>query len=243
VPARPNPLPTRTATAALELDSVTRRFGRRWALRGVSLSVAAGEIVGLEGHNGSGKSTLLRIAATALRPTTGSVVIYGTPVQEAPDRARALVGLLSFQPGLYDDLTARENLLFASRMLDLAAPDISGVLERVGLLTEADERVRTFSSGMQRRLSLGRLLLQSPKILLLDEPYNSFDRQGVQLVNEVVLAVRDAGGCALIVLHDRHIAEGILDRVVRLRQGLTDSAPMGGAPEARVIHDVAGATA
>jgi ABC-type sulfate/molybdate transport systems ATPase subunit len=96
---------------------------------------------------------------------------------------------------------------------------------------------------MQRRLSLGRLLLQSPKILLLDEPYNSFDRQGVQLVNEVVLAVRDAGGCALIVLHDRHIAEGILDRVVRLRQGLTDSPPMGGAPEARVIHDVAGATA
>jgi len=242
VHAPPNPTPTRTATAALELDSVTRRFGRRWALRGVSLTVASGEIVGLEGHNGSGKSTLLRIAATALRPTSGSVVIAGTPVQEDPDRARAQVGLLSFQPGLYDDLTARENLVFASRMLDLDSPDIDGVLERVGLLAEADERVRTFSSGMQRRLSLGRLLLQSPRILLLDEPYNSFDRQGVQLVNEIVLTVRDAGGCALIVLHDRHVAGGILDRAVRLRQGLTDPAPSGEGLEARTVEDVAGAT-
>lgn len=221
---------------------MTRRFGRRWALRGVSLSIDAGEIVGLEGHNGSGKSTLLRIAATALRPTSGSVVINGTPVLEGPDRARAQVGLLAFQPGLYDDLTARENLVFASRMLDLAAPDIDGVLDRVGLLGEANERVRTFSSGMQRRLSLGRLLLQSPRILLLDEPYNSFDRQGVQLVNEIVLAVRDAGGCALIVLHDRHIAESILDRVVRIRQGLMEGMPAGASAEPRIVDDIAGAT-
>lgn len=221
---------------------MTRRFGRRWALRGVSLRVAPGEIVGLEGHNGSGKSTLLRIAATAIRPTSGSVTIYGTSVAEAPDQARAQVGLMSFQPGLYDDLSARENLLFASRMLDLRAPDLDAILDRVGLLKEADERVRTFSSGMQRRLSLGRLLLQSPRILLLDEPYNSFDRQGIQLVNEVVLRVRDAGGCALIVLHDRHIAEGILDRGVRLRQGLIEaSADEPSGP--RLMPDVAGATA
>jgi heme exporter protein A len=221
---------------------VTRRFGRRWALRGVTLGVSPGEIVGLEGHNGSGKSTLLRIAATAIRPTSGSVVIYGTPVLEDPDRARAQVGLLSFQPGLYDDLSARENLVFASRMLDLKAPNIDAILERVGLLAEADERVRAFSSGMQRRLALGRLLLQSPRVLLLDEPYNSFDRQGIQLVNEVVLAVRDAGGCALIVLHDRHIAERILDRVVRLRQGIIDVAGDESSGP-RIVHDVAGATA
>lgn len=240
--ARPISTPPRAATAALELDSVTRRFGRRWALRGVSLRVNPGEIVGLEGHNGSGKSTLLRIAATAIRPTSGSVTIYGTPVAEAPDQARAQVGLMSFQPGLYDDLSARENLLFASRMLDLQAPNLDAILERVGLLREADERVRTFSSGMQRRLSLGRLLLQSPRVLLLDEPYNSFDRQGIQLVNEVVLQVRDAGGCALIVLHDRHIAEAILDRVVRLRQGLID-APADEPTGPRLVKDVAGASA
>lgn len=217
--------PSAIASAALVLDSVTRRFVRRWALRGVSLSVARGEVVGIEGHNGSGKSTLLRIAATAIRPTSGSVFIHGSPAHEAPDQARSRVALLSFQPGLYDDLTARENLVFASRMLDLETPDIDGVLDRVGLLSEADERLRSFSSGMQRRLSLGRLLLQSPGILLLDEPYNSFDRDGVLLVNEIVRDVRHAGGCALIVLHDRHSAGGMLDRVVRLRQGLIVAQP------------------
>lgn len=211
---------TGPASAALALDSVTRRFGRRWALRGVSLTVAPGEVVGLEGHNGSGKSTLLRIAATSLKATSGSVTIDGHRTEDAPDRARARIALMSFQPGLYDDLSARENLRFASRMLDLHSPDIDGVLERVGLRKEGDERVRTFSSGMQRRLSLGRLLLQQPKILLLDEPYNSFDRAGVQLVNEIVREVCVAGGCALIVLHDRHSAEGMLDRTIVLRHGL-----------------------
>ena len=211
---------TGPASAALALDSVTRRFGRRWALRGVSLTVAPGEVVGLEGHNGSGKSTLLRIAATSLKATSGSVFIDGRRAEDAPDRARARVALMSFQPGLYDDLSARENLRFASRMLDLSSPDIEGVLDRVGLRKEGDERVRTFSSGMQRRLSLGRLLLQQPKILLLDEPYNSFDRAGVSLVNEIVREVCAPGGCALIVLHDRHSAEGMLDRTIVLRHGL-----------------------
>jgi heme exporter protein A len=205
--------------------------------------VAGGEIVGVEGHNGSGKSTLLRIAATSLKPTSGEVQIDGQRVADAPDRARGQVALLSFQPGLYDDLTARENLLFASRMLDLARPDIEGTLERVGLLAEADERVRTFSSGMQRRLSLGRLILQAPRILLLDEPYNSFDRDGVELVNEIVREVRDAGGCALIVLHDRHSARGILDRVLRLRQGLVidsdDAASRGTGPVVEAIEATA----
>ena len=211
---------TGPASAALALDAVTRRFGRRWALRGVSLAVARGEVVGLEGHNGSGKSTLLRIAATSLKATSGSVSIDGRLAEDAPDRARARIAFMSFQPGLYDDLSARENLRFASRMLDLSSPDIEGVLERVGLRREGDERVRTFSSGMQRRLSLGRLLLQRPGILLLDEPYNSFDRAGVQLVNEIVREVCAAGGCALIVLHDRHSAEGMLDRTIVLRHGL-----------------------
>jgi heme exporter protein A len=221
----------------LVLNEVTRRFGRRWALRGVSISVAPGEVVGLEGHNGSGKSTLLRIAATALKATSGSVLVHGVPVHTDPDRARGKIALLAFQPGLYDDLTARENLRFASRMLDLQRPDIDGVLERVGLRKEADERLRNFSSGMQRRLSLGRLLLQAPSILLLDEPYNSFDRDGVSLVNEIVREVRDAGGCALIVLHDRHGAGSMLDRTVRLRDGLV--ATSDGVPSLPVAEGVA----
>jgi heme exporter protein A len=208
------------ASVAIAVDGVTRRFGRRWALRGVSMEVRPGEVVGIEGHNGSGKSTLLRIMATVMRPTDGVVRLFGRDIRAEPDWARGQLALMSFTPGLYDDLTARENLVFAANMLGRSHDGIDAVLDRVGLLGEAGEKVRTFSSGMQRRLALGRLLLHAPRILLLDEPYNSFDRAGVALVNEVVREVIGAGaGTAVIVLHDRHSAGGLLDRVLTMHQG------------------------
>ncbi len=140
----------------------------------------------------------------------------------AADAVRAQVGFLTHYPGLYDDLTAEENLTFASRMLGADASRIPELLARVGLEREGREIVRTFSAGMQRRLSLARLLLQRPQLLLLDEPYNNFDPAGIALVNEVVREVRSDGGAAMIVLHDRHSAGDTLDRVVRLRQGVVD---------------------
>lgn len=181
-----------------------------------------GEVVGVEGHNGSGKSTLLRVLSTALRPTGGRAWIYGADVSREADVVRGHVGFLAHYPGLYDDLTAEENLRFACRMLGVALSQIPPVLERVGLAREAGDQVRTFSAGMQRRLSLARLLLQRPRLLLLDEPYNNFDPTGIALVNEVVRAAREEGGAAMIVLHDRHSAGELLDRVVRLRQGVVE---------------------
>ena len=209
--------------SAATLDAVTRRFGRRWALRGVSLSVGEGEVVGIEGHNGSGKSTLLRILSTALKPSGGRALVFGADVVGAPTTVRASIGFLAHYPGLYDDLTAEENLRFAARMLGRDFDGVAPVLERVGLLRERSEPVRSFSAGMQRRLSLARLLLQQPRLLLLDEPYNNFDPPGIALVNDVVREVRDRGGAAMIVLHDRHSAGDLLDRVVRLRQGVVES--------------------
>ena len=213
------------AAVAVSVTEVTRRFGRRWALRGVSLQVREGEVLGIEGHNGSGKSTLLRVLATSIRATSGTVSLFGRELPEHADWARSQLALMSYNPGLYDDLSARENLVFAANMLGIGHGRIDAILERVGLLKESGERVRTFSSGMQRRLALGRLLLQSPRLLLLDEPYNSFDRAGVQLVNEVVREViAQAHGTAIIVLHDRHSAMGLLDRVVAMHQGRIDEA-------------------
>lgn len=212
-----------SATPAVDAQSVTRRFGRRWALRGVSLRVETGEIVGVEGQNGSGKSTLLRVLSTALRPTAGRALVFGADVVRAPDVVRGSIAFLAHFPGLYDDLTAEENLRFAARMLGVELSGIPALLERVGLEREAGEPVRSFSAGMQRRLSLARLLLQRPRLLLLDEPYNNFDPQGIALVNSVVGDVRESGGAAMIVLHDRHSAGSLLDRVIRLRQGLLES--------------------
>lgn len=226
------------AGTALAFDSVTRRFGRRWALRGVSLSVRPGEIVGVLGHNGSGKSTLLRIAASALKPTSGRVLFGDKPAADLVDRGRSRVGLLAIQSGLYDDLTAFENMRFVSSMLDRSAATIDEVLDRVGLADFAHERVRGFSSGMQRRLALGRILLQAPSILLLDEPYNSLDTQGIDLVNAILLDSCEKGAAALVVVHDPQNAGkgardrggsgsggGLFDRAVTLQNGLiSDSA-------------------
>ncbi|MCC6928791.1 MAG: heme ABC exporter ATP-binding protein CcmA [Gemmatimonadaceae bacterium] len=208
------------AVAAATIDSVTRRFGRRWALRGVSLTVSPGEVVGIEGHNGSGKSTLLRILSTAIKPTGGTATVFGADVVREATRVRGLIAFLTHYPGLYDDLTAEENLRFACKMLGEDFARIPSLLERVGLEREARETVRTFSAGMQRRLSLARLLLQRPRLLLLDEPYNNFDPAGIALVNDVVRETRATGGAAMIVLHDRHSAGDMLDRLVAFKQGL-----------------------
>jgi heme ABC exporter ATP-binding subunit CcmA len=205
--------------AAIELEGVTRRFSRKWALRGVSLRVEEGEVVGVEGHNGSGKSTLLSVVATLIRPTAGEIRLRGIDARRDPASARGLVGMLSHSPGIYDGLTARENLHFASTMLGVGSGGIDSILDRVGLLREADERVGRFSSGMQRRVALGRLMLRVPQILLLDEPYNSFDPDGVALVNDLIRDVSRHGGATLVVLHDRLPAMRVLDRHVRLRQG------------------------
>lgn len=227
--------------AAATMNRVTRRFGRRWALRGVSLTIARGEVVGVEGHNGSGKSTLLRILSTAIRPTGGDAQVFGEDVVRAADAVRAQVAFLTHYPGLYDDLSADENLRFACRMLGIDHARIPEVLARVGLEREGREVVRTFSAGMQRRLSLARLLLQRPRLLLLDEPYNNFDPAGIALVNEVVREVRAEGGSAMIVLHDRHSAGDTLDRVVRLRQGVVDDESDGaGAPGAPLLESLVG---
>ncbi len=231
---------------AIVADGVTRRFGRRWALRGASIEVRHGEVVGLEGHNGSGKSTLLRVLATLIRATGGTALVHGRDVRADADWVRSQVALMTYHPGLYEDLTARENLKFAADMLgrDRRDQGIDAALERVGLIRESSERVRTFSSGMQRRLSLARLIMQQPRVLLLDEPYNSLDKQGVGLVNEVVreTIARDGGsGAALIVLHDRHSADGLLHRVEVMRQGRVDDAVAQSA--ASVVRPLAEASA
>lgn len=209
------------AAPAAELCAVARRFGPRWVLRGVSLRVERGEAVGVVGRNGSGKTTLLRILATALRPTRGSGWVWGHDLVEEAARVREVVGMLAHEPGVYDDLTAAENLRFALRMAGLPADGraIAEVLEAVGLAREAGERVRGFSAGMRRRLALARLLARRPRVLLLDEPYASFDAAGVQVVNELARRTRDGGGAVVVATHDVARALGTLDRLLRLDDG------------------------
>jgi heme exporter protein A len=201
------PRSTDTATAAgtaVSLTGVTRRFGHKWALRGIELHVGLGELAVIQGPNGGGKSTLLRVIATALPMTGGQGIVLGLDLSREAGAVRRHCGMLGSLNGLYEDLSARENLLFAARMLDVRQPPnaVRDVLDRVGLARDADERVRFFSSGMQRRLALARVLLREPRLLLLDEPFNTLDADGANLVNECIAGTLERGGSAIVVLHD-----------------------------------------
>jgi heme ABC exporter ATP-binding subunit CcmA len=212
---------------AIELTGVARRFGHRWVLRGLDERVRAGEAVALVGRNGSGKTTLLRILSTTLRPHRGTARIFGYDVSKQSDDVREHVGLLGHSAGLYDDLTAFENLAFAQRMFGHSAEPkpIDEALERVGLAAFRDDRARGFSSGMRRRLSLARIMLRRPKLLLLDEPFASFDEEGIERVYEIVREVVAAGGSAFIATHDLTRAKPVIDRVVRIEDGKLVQVP------------------
>jgi heme exporter protein A len=216
---------------AVELSGIAKRFARRWVLRGADLQVKRGEAVALMGKNGSGKTTMLRVVATLLRPTRGTGRVFGYDIVKEAGDVREKIGVLGHHAGLYDDLTAAENLRFSLRMAGLPADPvlIETALDEVGLAAEHKERVRGFSAGMRRRLALGRLLLRQPELLLLDEPYAAFDPAGVDLINRFARKIASAGGTVIVVTHDYARAREVVDRVVRIENG-------------RVLEGLAGST-
>jgi heme exporter protein A len=207
----------------IEAQGIGKRFGIRWVLRGVTFTVNRGEAVGLLGANGSGKSTVLRVLGTLLRPNAGTATIDGLDITRDSSAVRGKIGYLAHAPGLYEDLTARENLEFAGEMLGSRAL-VQSSLERVGLGPMASSRVRGFSAGMQRRLALARLMMRSPRVLLLDEPYSNLDEEGIALMSSVIHDVTEAGGSALLALHELAPARGILSRTITLSDGRIETA-------------------
>jgi heme exporter protein A len=230
---------------AIRLDGLARRFGHRWILRGIDLTVQPGEVLALTGRNGSGKTTLLRVVATLLRPSRGTARVFGHDVVEEPDAIRELVGLLGHNAALYDDLTAAENLVFAQRMAGgvTDADAVLAALAHVGLTHVRRERVRGFSAGMRRRLGLARLLLRPPKLLLLDEPYASFDPDGIDVVNEFATQVAAAGGVVVLATHDLARATDIMSRRLHLADGRLTEVHEGGAAGSVLRTDTAAWTA
>lgn len=221
---------------AIRVRDLSRRFGHRWALREVSLEVSRGESLALFGPNGAGKTTLLRVFATLLRPTRGDAEIFGHSVRREIAAIRARTGLLTATGFLYDDLTALENLRFASLMSGVRPePEhLEKSLGRVGLSETAGMRVRAFSTGMRRRLELARLLLRPLDLVLLDEPFISLDSDGVELVTRVLAELRELGATVVFASHQHADAYKAADRIALLRNGRLEALETPAEARARL---------
>jgi heme exporter protein A len=211
-----------TRPPAVVTADLARLFAGSPALAGVSLRVEAGRTIALLGPNGAGKTTLLRLLATAIRPSYGRASVDGLDLDRDAALVRERVAYLSHGTGLYDDLSARENLRFAAAML--ATVDAEARVERaladVGLAGRAADRVRDFSAGMRKRLALGRILLGSASLVLLDEPYAALDADGMRLVDQLLAAWREIGVSVLVASHSTERFESFLDGRVTLDRGL-----------------------
>ena len=204
----------------LTVTDIRKSFGSLRALDGVSLEVRRGEVLGLLGPNGAGKSTALAVCTGQVAPDSGSVSIgdAGSPRDPA---ARRLVGLAPQQIALYADLTARENLVFLARIHEVPEPSrrADALLDMVGLLPRARDRVGTFSGGMQRRLNLAAALVHEPPLLLLDEPTAGVDPQSRSAILDVVQRLAERGHAVLYTTHYMDEAQRICSRVAIVDHG------------------------
>jgi heme exporter protein A len=217
---------------AIDASGVARRFGRRWAVAGVSLRVAPGTRLMVTGRNGSGKSTLLRVLATASRLDQGTARIAGFDLATERAAVRRNVALLGHHSYLYEALTARENLEIARRFLGAPADRVDALLAEVGLLGRADEPVLVFSAGMRKRLALARALLQDARVLLLDEPYGELDPAGFALLDRVLDEQRRRGVTVLLATHLLDHGRALCDEAIALEEGrLVWSGPAALLPE------------
>ncbi len=203
----------------MTVEGLGRRYGRRWALADVSFDVPAGSVVMVAGANGAGKSTLFRVLATAIRPDRGRAAVGGFDVITHRQDVRKMTAILSHHNYLYEALTARENLEVVCNHLGTSHAQIPDVLAQVGLTDRANDLVSTFSAGMRKRVSLGRVLLQNPSVVLLDEPYGALDPAGFELIDTLVAALKHSGATVLMATHQVDRVAKFADKTLVLEKG------------------------
>ncbi len=177
---------------ALEVRALSRAFGVRKALDGVSLEVPSGAFLSIFGPNGAGKTTLVKVLTTLLNPTSGTASVCGLDVVAEAVALRHRIGLISHNPLLYPDLTAEENLLFFADLYGVqdAGDRARHLLEAVELDHRRLDLTRTFSRGMLQRLSIARALLHRPDVLFLDEPYSGLDPHAMDILDHLIAQIR-----------------------------------------------------
>jgi ABC-2 type transport system ATP-binding protein len=201
----------------LAVKNLVKKYGDFTAVKGISFDIQEGEIFSLLGPNGAGKTTTILMLSTLYTPTSGEAIIGGYSVTKEPMAVRNLIGVVPQELALYDDLTARENLVFWGQMYGLAGKTlktrVDEVLEQIGLTDRAKKRVKTYSGGMKRRVNIGVGLLHKPRLLFMDEPTVGIDPQSRRAILDSVKDLNKQGMTVLYTTHYMEEAAELSDRV------------------------------
>ena len=203
--------------AILEVKDLVKKYGDFTAVNGISFDIKEGEIFSLLGPNGAGKTTTISVLSTLYAPTSGEATIGGHSVTKEPKEVRAMIGVITQDLALYEDLSAQENLVFWGQMYGLSGKAlkerVAEVLEQIGLSDKANNRVKTYSGGMKRRVNIGVGLLHRPRLLFMDEPTVGIDPQSRRAILDSVKELNKQGMTVLYTTHYMEEAQELSNRV------------------------------
>lgn len=207
----------------IEVEGISKRFGKIEAVRSVSFRAQDGRITGLLGPNGAGKSTTLRVLYTVLRPDTGTARIGGHDVRHDALAVRRTLGALPHGAGLYPQLTARENIAYYGRLHGLRGASlerqIDSIIELLDIGEFANRRTKGFSQGQRTRVALARALVHDPRHVVLDEPTNGLDVMATRALRQLILRLKEQGRCVLLSSHVMQEVAALCDEIVIIAHG------------------------
>lgn len=204
---------------AIEIDNLTKKFGDATVLNGISISFEKNKIHGLIGRNGSGKTMLLKCICGFIIPTTGTIKVEGQQIGKDCDVPES-VGIIIEAPGFLPNYDGYTNLKFLATIKNNISKDqILAAIEKVGLDPKSKKHVGKYSLGMRQRLGLAQALMEDPDILILDEPMNGLDNQGVEEIRKLLLELRDQGKTIILASHSKEDIEILCDTVHELDRG------------------------
>ncbi len=211
-----------SSSAIIQVKDLTKEFGPIRAVDGLSFSVSSGQVYGFLGQNGAGKSTTIRMLLTLIRPTSGSIELFGMNLQKHRKEILRQTGAIIERPDMYKYLTALENLRICAAMsaVKVTEKKLMDQLDMVGLAARAHSKVKTYSQGMKQRLGIATALVHDPQLIILDEPVNGLDPQGIADIRNLIIHLsRDAGKTLLVSSHLLAEMELIADTMLIIDKG------------------------
>lgn len=204
----------------IELIHVTKKFGQELVLKEVNLTLEQGRVYGIVGNNGSGKTVLMKCICGFLIPTTGLIQVFGSSIGQDVDFPESL-GVIIETPGFLTNLTGRKNLeILAGMRRKIGPAEILQVLEKVGLDPTLKKPVANYSLGMRQRLGIAQAIMEDPKLLILDEPFNGLDKHGVGEIRKLLLELKEEGKTILLASHNEEDIRILCDEVYEMDGGV-----------------------